>query len=142
MKRILLIIFFLSLLTPVLTLGAMTCPEKQKECRGVCVDEKTLCLNLVYPQFPGAPDLNKNQNLASIVAWLYVFIVGISGLAAFVMIVWGGVQWMSSQGNPASTGDAKDKIQKALLGLLLVLVSFLILQVINPELTLLKDPLQ
>jgi hypothetical protein len=49
---------------------------------------------------------------------------------------------MSSQGNPSATGDAKDKIQKALLGLLLVLASFLILQIINPELTLLKDPFQ
>jgi hypothetical protein len=97
-------------------------------------------LNLQYPKFPGAPDINTQQDLTSIVAWLYVFIVGISGLAAFVMIVWGGVQWMSSQGNPTATGDAKDKIKMALLGLLLVLSSFIILQIINPELTLLKDP--
>lgn len=97
-------------------------------------------LNLKYPTFPGAPNINTNQSLTDIVAWLYVFIVGISGLAAFVMIVWGGVQWMTSQGNPTATGDAKDKIQKALLGLLLVLASFLILQIINPELTLLKNP--
>ena len=100
-------------------------------------------LNLTYPQFPGAPNINDpaQQTLTGIVAWLYVFIVGISGLAAFVMIVWGGIQWMTSQGNPTATNEAKDKIQKALLGLLLVLSSFLILQIINPELTLLKPPL-
>lgn len=100
-----------------------------------------LDLNLIYPTFPGAPDINqsKNQNLSGIVAWLYVLIVSISGLAAFIMIVWGGVQWMTSAGNPARTSDAKDKIQKALLGLLLILASFLILQVINPELTLLRE---
>jgi len=99
-------------------------------------------LNLTYPTFPGAPDINKeeNQSLSGIVAWLYSLIVGISGLAAFVMIVWGGVQYMTSAGNPTKTSDAKDKIKMALLGLLLVLASFLILQVINPELTFLRNP--
>lgn len=105
-----------------------------------------LNLNLKYPILPGAPDINCDpgaacsQGLTDIVAWLYSFIVGISGLAAFVMIVWGGVQWMTSAGNPTKTSDAKDKIQKALLGLLLILASFLILQVINPDLTLLVEP--
>ena len=99
-------------------------------------------LNLTYPIFPGAPDINleENQSLSSIVAWLYTLIVSISGLAAFVMIVWGGVQWMTSAGNPTKTSDAQDKIQKALLGLLLILASFLIIQVINPELTILTEP--
>jgi hypothetical protein len=97
-------------------------------------------LNLKYPKFPGAPDINTSQNLTSIVAWLYTLIVGISGLAAFAMIVWGGVEWMTSSGNPSRTTEAKDKIQKALLGLLLILASFLILQIINPDLTLLQEP--
>ena len=99
-------------------------------------------LNLTYPKLPGAPDINLvgNQSLTGIVVWLYVFIVGISGLAAFVMIIWGGVQWMTSAGNPTKTTEAKDKIQKALLGLLLILASFLILQIINPDLVLLQEP--
>src|SRR3989338_574511 len=77
-----------------------------------------LTLNLQYPQFPGAPNINEEsgQKLESVVAWFYVAIVGISGLAAFAMIIWGGVQWMTSAGDPSKTGDAKDKIQKALLG--------------------------
>lgn len=95
-----------------------------------------ITLNLDYPSFGGF-DINDDQELGQIVAWLYAFIIGISGLAAFVMIVWGGVQYMTSAGNPTRTGEAKDKIQKALLGLLLVLASFLILRVINPELTIL-----
>lgn len=100
-----------------------------------------LNLNLKYPTFGGF-DINKpeNQSFTGIVAWLYVFFVGISGLAAFVMIVWGGVKWMSSRGDPAGITDAKDKIKMALLGLLLVLASFLVLQIINPELTLFQDP--
>lgn len=99
-----------------------------------------LPLNLDYPELPGGLDLNQDQSLADMVAWFYIFLVTVSGFAAFIMIAWGGVQWMSSQGNPTQTTEAKDKIQKALLGLLLVLASFLILQIINPELILLRLP--
>lgn len=91
-------------------------------------------LNLDYPRFPGGPDLDKEQSLGAIIGWLYYLLVGLSGFAAFVMLVWGGVQWMSSAGNPAAVGDATKRIQSALLGLLLVLSSYIILQIINPGL--------
>lgn len=109
---------------------AVECPPGSGEDNG---------LNLCYPK-AGGFSLTSGIKLEQIVAWLYVFLVMISGLAAFVMIVWGGVQWMTSQGSPGQIGEAKDKIQKALLGLLLVLISFIVLQIINPELTLLKSP--
>ncbi|MDZ4232025.1 MAG: hypothetical protein U1C72_02105, partial [Candidatus Pacearchaeota archaeon] len=77
-------------------------------------------LNLEYPAFGGF-DLNQNQQLNDVVAWFYYFIVGISGFAAFAMLVWGGISWLSSAGSPGRIADAKDRIQSALLGLLLVL---------------------
>jgi len=101
-----------------------------------------LHLNLEYPKF-GEFDLNesKGQSFDGLIGWLYYAIIGISGLAAFVMLIWGGIRWMSSAGDPTATSDAKDRIKQALLGLLLVLSSFIIIQIINPELTILKDPL-
>src|SRR3989338_775832 len=126
MKKAFLVFIFLSLLTPAFVFAEEECEPEQKLCKGTCVAKDTLCLNLKYPQFSGAPNINANPRLVDLVAWAYVTIVGISGLAAFVMIVWGGVQWMTSAGNPQQTGDAKDRIQKALLGLFLVLISFLV----------------
>ncbi len=96
-------------------------------------------LNLTYPVF-GNIDINRDQDLSHVIAWFYYAIVGISGLAAFVMIVWGGVQWMSSTGNLSKIQGAKDTIKNALLGLLIVLASFLILQIINPDFTFLQTP--
>lgn len=96
-----------------------------------------ICLNLSYPSFNNF-DLNDKQGLNEIVAWFYYFIVGISGFAAFVMLVIGGFKYLSSAGNPSTITDAKDQMQKALLGLLLILISWLILQVINPDLTILN----
>lgn len=98
-----------------------------------------ITLNLTYPKFGGV-DLNANQDLISIISFIYGGIIAISGLAAFIMIVWGGLSWMSSAGNPTKISDAKDRIGKALLGLLIVLASYLILQIINPELTILNSP--
>lgn len=102
---------------------------------------KAISLNLNYPEFGGF-DINREdqQDLTQIVAWFYYFIVGISGLAAFIMLVWGGFRWLTSAGNPTAISDARDQITKALLGLLLILTSWIILQVINPELTILIGP--
>lgn len=92
-----------------------------------------LNLNLQYPKFGGL-DLNENQDLATLIPWIYNGLIGLSGLAAFVMLVRAGVLWMTSSVNPAGIGEAKSMMQSAVLGLLLVLTSYIILQVINPEL--------
>mgnify|MGYP006865138778 CR=1 FL=1 len=99
-------------------------------------------LNLDYPALPGGIDLNdsKNQDITSLIGWVYTFIIAGSGLAAFVMIVWGGLQWMSSSGDTGMISTAKDRIKKALLGLLVILTSFILLNLINPELTALQIP--
>ena len=98
-----------------------------------------ITLNLEYPEIAGF-DLNIHQDLNQIIAWFYYFIISIAGIAAFAMLVWGGFEWMTSAGSPARISSAKDRISSALLGLLLILASWLILQVINPELTTLNLP--
>lgn len=99
----------------------------------------TIHLNLDYPEFAGL-NLKDNQDLNQIIAWFYYFVISISGIAAFVMLVWGGFTWLTSAGSPAKITDAKDRIYSAFLGLLLILASYLIIQVINPELTVLRLP--
>ena len=128
MKKYLTLIFLVSfLLLPANSLAV--------DCNGV---ENNL--NLCYPSFGpnGGFLLMLDTNLNQLIAWFYYFIVGIAGLSAFVMLVWGGVQWLTSVGSPSKITGAKDKITSALLGLLIILGSWLILQVINPELTILS----
>ncbi|MBI2577612.1 MAG: hypothetical protein HYV77_02075 [Candidatus Wildermuthbacteria bacterium] len=118
---------------------SITCEEGKKACGGNCISSDSLCLNLQYPSF-GGYDLNTDQELTKFIAWLYYFMIGIGGLLAFLMLTWGGVQYLSSAGNPGQIGDAKDKIQKAIFGLLLLLSSVLIIQLFNPDLTTIQDP--
>lgn len=107
-------------------------------------------LNLCYPTvtIPGLGEIDLNTLAASdegiplntLIAWFYYFIIGIAGISAFVMLVWGGVEWLTSAGNPSRITSAKDRMTSALLGLLIILTSWLILQVINPDLTTLILP--
>ena len=124
MKKILALIFLISFLVlPNISLAV--------DCNGS--DNR---LNLCYPSFQNF-SLTLNMPLNEIVAWFYYFIIGVAGLAAFVMLVTGGVKYLTSAGNPSAIGDAKDRIKSALLGLLIILMSWLILQVINPDLIIL-----
>ena len=125
-KKIFLIILNSLLLLPDISL-AVTCNGAENR------------LNLCYPSFQNF-SLTLDMPLNQAIAWFYYFIVGVAGLSAFVILVWGGFQYLSSAGNPTAIGDAKDKIKSALLGLLIILTSWLILQVINPDLTTLNLP--
>ena len=80
------------------------------------------------------------NSLVSYIQLIYKFSLGIAGLLVFIMIVWGGIQYTISAGNPALTGDAKDRIFQAIFGLILLALSFIVLNTINPELVYLKEP--
>lgn len=100
-------------------------------------------LNLTYPSFTIGDTtytLDFNMPLNRLIAWFYYFIIMLSGLAAFVMLVWGGFGWLTSVGNPSKISEAKERITSALLGLLIILASWLVLRVINPDLLTLTLP--
>jgi uncharacterized membrane protein len=44
----------------------------------------------------------------------------VSFLLVFVMLVWGGVQWITSGGDKENTQKAKDRITSALVGLAII----------------------
>lgn len=69
---------------------------------------------------------------------MYQFGLGIGGALAMLMIVWGAVQWTIS-GAVDKKAAAKSKITKAILGLVLLVASVLILNIVSPNLTTFND---
>lgn len=59
--------------------------------------------------------------------------IGLCAVTAVVMIIIGGLEYSTSELS-SNKADGKDKIQNALLGLLLALMSWLLLNTINPDL--------
>ena len=70
----------------------------------------------------------------------YNFALLISGILAFGSIVYGGVLYALSSGNPERQHKGQSWIQSALVGLLLLGSAYLILHIINPNLTVLSNP--
>ncbi len=82
------------------------------------------------------PGLEKGEiTLPSYIKAIYKFGIGVLAIIAMGMIMIGGYQYMFSAGeNITKTGDAKDRIKNALIGLFIALTSFLLLNTINPDL--------
>ncbi|MEK7506177.1 MAG: pilin [Patescibacteria group bacterium] len=78
-------------------------------------------------------DCQPNDSIPNYLNNIYRFAVGIAGLLALGMIVAGGVYYTVSAGSSDKQKDAKDMITSAVLGVGLLLGSYLILKTINPQ---------
>ncbi len=86
---------------------------------------------------PGLSDnvapIDTENGLSIYVNQLYTWGVALASGLAVMMIIWGGVGYVTSAGG-GGIEEAKGRINAAILGLLLALGSYLILKTINPEL--------
>lgn len=73
------------------------------------------------------------------IRWFFMLALGFSGILALVMLVLGGVEYMASEAT-GQKQQARQRIQDALLGLILLLASVLILGTISPGFTTLQQP--
>lgn len=76
--------------------------------------------------------------IAEYIRALYNFVIRIVGILAAVMIMIGGILWITAAGNSGQITLAKSFIGSSLAGLIIALFSYLILYTINPELVTLK----
>ncbi len=74
-------------------------------------------------------------NIGLCVARIYIWSIGVSGLLAVLMSVLGGYLIMSARGNGAQVQKGKDYIYSSLIGMVLLLAAYLILNTINTDLT-------
>jgi TRAP-type C4-dicarboxylate transport system permease small subunit len=71
--------------------------------------------------------ITSNTSPDEAISCIYQTIVVVSGILALLMIVIGGFQWLTSAGNEQAIKGAKEKIFSAILGLVIVLMSYVIL---------------
>jgi hypothetical protein len=86
------------------------------------------------------PGMSNEVNIGNYLTSMYHFVIGIVGILALVMLVLGGMKYMTAAGNPGTAKDAKDMMTSAVLGLMLALFSWIILISINPDLRFIKQP--
>ncbi len=76
--------------------------------------------------------------LPDYVKYIFNFAVGIAGFIAFCCLIYGGARYVFSAGNPTAMADANDQIFAGIIGLVVVLGSWLLLITVNPQLVILK----
>jgi hypothetical protein len=70
-----------------------------------------------------APQLGSLSNIWLVVAALIEILLRVAALAAVVMVIYGSVNYISSQGEPDKTASAQSTIINALVGLLLAVMA-------------------
>ncbi|MGI6776171.1 MAG: pilin [Patescibacteria group bacterium] len=68
-----------------------------------------------------------------LVKWLFPYLLGFGGLAAFGLIVFSGFQLMTSSGNPQKIQGAKETITSAVTGLIFIILSLFLLRLIGVD---------
>ncbi len=77
-------------------------------------------------------DTGDNQTLPGYLNSLFTLAISIAAVLAVIMVVVGGLRYMSTD-SVMGKHEGKDQITSAVLGLILLLTSWLILYVINPS---------
>ncbi len=92
-----------------------------------------------YVPLINVPGVNADAGVLTYLSGLYNFLISVVGILAMAVIIYGGMRYLTSAGNPSSVEEAKDAITSAVTGLILALVSWLILSTINPDILVLKS---
>jgi hypothetical protein len=74
-------------------------------------------------------------NIGQCISQIYLWSLGISGLLAVIMTIFGGYLVMSARGNGQQASKGKSFIYSSLVGMVLLLAAYLLLNTINPDLT-------
>ncbi len=93
-----------------------------------------------YPELPACEGNSKCRpgeagfGLPQLIKYIFTFSLGIVGITGLLAIIIAAFGYVTSVGDPQKAADAKDRIISALLGLLLLLGSYILLNIINPDL--------
>lgn len=94
-----------------------TPPCDNPEPNGICTEVKT-AVGVV------------KTDPAGFIKWFFGFLLGIGGGIALLLIIYSGYKLMTSRGDPERTKGAKETFTSAIIGLVFLIFSMVILQVI------------
>ncbi len=72
-----------------------------------------------------------NSSLGTFVSKSISAVIMVAGLATFIYMIYGGVQWVTSGGEKGKLEEARNRITNAILGLAIVAASWAIFRLID-----------
>jgi len=89
-------------------------------------------LEVEYPEV-GGEKITTSTTIAGYAVYIFKLSLIIAAILAFAVLIYGGFRYVTSAGNPLAMDDAKKWIWGGIIGLILLLCSWLILNIISPE---------
>lgn len=96
-------------------------------------------LEIDYPPLPNEGGLPANPPLPQYLKYLFSFGMWMGIIAAVLSLTIAGVFYLISPAKPEFRARAKDHVSGTILGLILLLITYLIITTINPELRFFRD---
>jgi len=87
-------------------------------------------LEIQYPIIDGQ-GITTSTTIAEYAVYIFKFSIILAAIIAFAVLIYGGFRYVTSSGNPMAMDDAKKWILSAIIGLALILFSYIILNIIN-----------
>jgi len=107
-----------TVITTHLTNTTIVLAQETSEWKGVCVGG-------------ASNDVATIQGLECLIANVFSVAITLIGLTAFVMLIIGSVTWLMSGGNAEKTKKARDTMTYAVIGIVVALSSFIVLNLIS-----------
>lgn len=74
-----------------------------------------------------------NTSVSALVGTIFGILLSLSGGVAVVLIIAAGYQMVASQGNPEKVKESRERLTSAIVGLLFIILSVTILQIIGVD---------
>ena len=71
------------------------------------------------------------NNVVSVVRAIIQFILVVAFVLAFIMLLIGGIRWITAGGDEKAVGSARNMITAALIGLVVVLVAYALIKLVE-----------
>ena len=71
------------------------------------------------------------KGIGGLISVLLDWVFMIAGVLVFLFLLWGGIQYIFSQGNPKEVQNAQRRMTYAIIGLAVLILAFLVLQAIQ-----------
>ena len=87
-----------------------------------------------YSQISGIPSdapISQWQSIGQIVSRLLVYIFPLAGIATFIYLLIGGFGYLTAAGNEEAAKKAQGQITNALIGFLIIFLSYWIVQILE-----------
>ena len=92
---------------------------------GISLGQNTTC-----PQGQFSSLCIDSSKLGSTIGSLISFIFVIAGLIALFFLIWGGIKWLMSGGDEKAVEGARSHIIAAIIGLVIIFLSYLIVNIV------------